>query len=114
MFGFSSRRARTDERVFGRKSIAADRTWRYGASATLLMMVLFALEHGLPAQPRPRGQMPETPRSSQSNLITQSQTEADAKSGGAIAPSYSPAPQPTASCVIRTIRDTPFGPLNPS
>jgi hypothetical protein len=42
---------------------------------------LFAVEHGLPAQPRQQTQAPEP---SQSSLLTQSQSAADAKSAGCI------------------------------
>ncbi len=44
----------------------------------LLVMLVFALEHGLPAQSRPQTQAP------QPSLITQTQAEADSKSTGCI------------------------------
>ena len=45
------------------------------------IILLFALEHGLPAQPR---QQTQAPQPSQSSLLTQSQSAADAKSAGCI------------------------------
>jgi hypothetical protein len=48
---------------------------------TACIILLFALEHGLPAQPR---QQTQAPQPSQSSLLTQSQSAADAKSAGCI------------------------------
>jgi hypothetical protein len=45
------------------------------------IILLFALEHGLPAQPR---QQTQAPQPSPSSLLTQSQSAADAKSAGCI------------------------------
>jgi hypothetical protein len=54
---------------------------RYLSILALLAILLFALEHGLPAQSRPDTQASQ---SSQPSLITQTQADADAKSTGCV------------------------------
>ena len=55
---------------------------RYFAILALLVILSFALEHGLPADARPQAQ--QSPQPSQPSLITQTQADADAKSTGCV------------------------------
>ncbi len=59
-------------------------TRRYFSVLALLAILLFALEHGLPAQSRPEMQTPQSSPPSQPSLITQTQADADAKSAGCV------------------------------
>jgi hypothetical protein len=57
---------------------------RYLSIFALLAILLFALEHGLPAQSRTETQTPQSSPPSQPSLITQTQADADSKSIGCV------------------------------
>jgi hypothetical protein len=75
------RKTLTGPSALGRKRSGRGVAGRNFAVFVACIILLFALEHGLPAQPR---QQTQAPQPSQSSLLEQSQSAADAKSAGCV------------------------------